>query len=213
MFDKSTRHPNTHYHPEAKLSKKKRAKKLGIGSIASRPHTQYAGGRPFTQHEKDHHERAERRDSQLGQSEEEYSEYSEDENHTEEQTSHAQHAENRITGTEKKAAAVPPAVKPNAMRGQKAEGVKGDEDEGEADKGEGDKSEKEEGASLREKATGLLSSAQAKASELASGAVDAVRGAPVVGSLLNKVGLGGGQNKSKNSTTEGMAQAKKEETA
>ena len=110
LFDKSTLHPNTHYHPDVKLSKKKRAKRLGVGYVVN-PHGGAhgaagvnAGGRTFSEHDKAAHERAERRDAAIGPAPEEHEEEWEtddDDEAQQDEQSHRQHHENRITGTEK----------------------------------------------------------------------------------------------------------------
>ena len=199
LFDKSTAHLNTHYHPEVKLSKKKRAKKLGVGYVPKQhggPHGAsgvHAGGRTFSEHEKAAHEREERRDAAIGASEEQEDddddEDEEDETEEEEQ-SHKQHHENRITGTEK--GEKHPASRRN--EGATAEEKNGEDDE--QDKKAGDEQEKENGdnPTLLQRATGVLSSAQQKATGVATGVASTVmstaQSVPVVGALLSKVGLG-----------------------
>ena len=229
-FDASTRHPNTDYHPTVKLSKKKRAQKLGVGSVPPHPHGVHAGGRPFGEHDKAAHERAERRDSDLthrakeeqeGEGEEEGEEYEDAEDDDEEpadhqeQRSHAAHHENRITGTEmERGGAAPAKPKPNPTAGHQPAGTKQEGDKGEGEKGgEGEKQvgtdggEQQAAPSMKERASGLLASAQEKA----SGVVDSVMQAPVVGSLLSKVGLGGA--KAEDNASDTNAQATKEEEA
>jgi len=82
LFDPSTSHPNNHYHPEKKLGKKKKAKKLGVGggkdSTHSHPHTNNpvnTHNQSFTEHEKNAEERLrkeqEKREKQQEEEEEE----------------------------------------------------------------------------------------------------------------------------------------------
>jgi hypothetical protein len=218
-FDASTHHPNTHYHPEKKLKKKKRAKKLGVGadSHVTQLSGVNVGGRSFAEHEKEAHERAERRDAELAhraheeeEGEEEEGEEGEEEGDEEEdvpedqaKASHASHHENRVTGTEQERGAQAPAQpkpKPSSSSTSSTDKTSGAPS--------GDKHDSTEAApSMKERASGLLASAQEKA----SGMMETVKQAPVVSSLLNKVGLGGG-NKAEEGT-EANAQAKKEEEA
>ena len=199
-FDKSTSHPNTHYHPEQKLSKKRRAKKLGLGYVAQ-PHGGahgtggvHTGGRTFSEHDKEAHERAERRDAAIGQHEVEHDEEwetDEDDEAGDDEQSHRQHHENRITGTEHGQSL--PASKRND---DVVEQLKQKNSEGEEGKDGGDEQDKDksDNPSLMQRATNVLSSAQQKATGMATGVASTVmstaQSVPVVGSLLSKVGLG-----------------------
>ena len=215
LFDASTRHPNSHYDPAKKLSKKKRNKKLGLGGVeAPHPTAMHAGGRTFSEREQLEHERAERRDSEIGHGEEEEEDGEEDEDDEgdetqEEQQSHAQHAENRVTGSEQ-SGQQKPDTKSAAAAG--TAGAAAGAKEGDSDKQSGGDKERQEdaggddksgGSSLLKKAGGLLSSAQ----ETASGVLASASG--TVGGLLSKVGIGGGKESS--SSKEDNDQATKEE--
>ena len=231
LFDPSTHHLNSHYNPHGKLSKKKRAKKFGIGSLphTTHPNAVHAGGRSFAEHDKEAHERAERRDGDLAQhaheehEDEEGSEYEDADDVDEEpaahqeQRSHAQHHENRITGTEQeRGGAAPAKPKPDVTAGHQPAGTKEEGEEGNkegAKEGEGE-GDKQAAPSMVERASGLLASAQERASGVASGVLDTVRQAPVVGGLLGKVGLGGAKaDDSAQQQQDTNKQAAKEEEA
>ena len=191
----STSHPNTHYHPEAKLSKKKRAKKLGLGYVAQ-PHggAHSSGARSFNEHEKAAHERAEARDAALGTAdEEEYEEGSDEEDDIgqDEQQSAKQHHENRVTGTEQ-------GEKRPANKHQQQTSGEGSKAEEGQEGGEEQDKEASDNPSLIQRATNALSSAQQKATGVVSGVTSSVlstaASVPVVGSLLSKVGLGGAKS-------------------
>lgn len=222
LFDKSTSHPNTHYHPEAKLSKKKRAKKLGTGYVA-KPHGGahgtggvHAGGRTFSEHEKEAHERAERRDAAIAGEEEEGEWETDDEDESQqEQQSQTQHHEGRITGTEQG------EKKPTAKRNDDAsdKGSKEDDSEGREGGDDKQKDDKADNPSLMQRASNVLSTAQQRASDVASGVTSSVmstaQSVPVVGTLLSKMGLGGAKSddKSADKSDDGSAGADEEQEA
>jgi len=209
LFDQSTSHPNTHYHPEKKLSKKRRAKKLGLGYVAM-PHGGahgvagvHAGGRTFSEHEKEAHERADRRDAAIGQAGEEHDEEwetDEDDEAGEAEQSHAQHHENRITGTESGQAQPHAKRNEDVVDSQKQKNKEG-EDKDDKQKGEegGDEqdTEKADTPSLMQRATGVLSTAQQKATGVASSVMSTAQSVPVVGALLSRVGLGAAKSDDK----------------
>ena len=212
LFDPSTRHLNDHYHPEAKLSKKKRAKKFGLGATPlPASHGVHVGGDSFARHDKEAHERAERRDAAIGHGAEEEEDDEEDEDDVTEQehTSHAQHHENRITGTEHGGLAPAQSKTNPSLSKDGGDGAK-----------EGATGQEAAAPSLKERAGGMLGSAKdtasgvlASAQEKASGMMESVRSAPVVSSLLSKVGLGGSKADEASTDANANAQAKKEEEA
>jgi len=117
LFDKSTSHPNTHYHHEKQLSKKKRAKKYGTGpAVAMKGGNRAVNVLSDNQHSREKIDHDKRRDLTFeerdlmahkehpkeGEDEEEGEGGEEDESEDEDELTQSaqQHSSNRLVGHE-----------------------------------------------------------------------------------------------------------------
>jgi len=215
-FDPSTRHPNTDYHPDKKLSKKKRAKKLGVVSAADHVNhhapASYVGHDTFSSHEKQALERQHKREEVLAAREqheaEEGSEEDMDEDDEEGDYEHEGHTKSDAELRQSKQQ--PHSERVTGKEGDKGKGTtstatsnKSSSEKSDANAKNAGNKEKEQG---HDKGAEANPSLLARASGAASGLASKVMHTGVVSSLMSKVGLAGGKTEQEHATDKGKTE-------
>jgi len=224
-FDPSTRHPNTDYHPDKKLSKKKRAKKLGVVSAADHANHQhhpvpssYIGNDTFSSHEKQALERQHKRDEVLAARQQHESEEGSEEDMDEDdeegdyeheggtrsdaelRQSKQQHHSEQVTGKEGDKGK---GTSVSGSRSSAATTNKSISEKSDANAKNTSNKEKEQG---HDKGAEAHPSLLTRASDAASGLASKVMHTGVVSSLMNKVGLAGGKTEQEHATDKGKTE-------